>query len=134
MSQTFFKHFKLSKYSLKLWNFSISNALITLTFIKIYYLRSLTSSPGVLVNISLITNSFYAIFLFMLNIFFYGPREFSLLVRTIHNICKVRGSNPGKKRTFFYKNSMLNISLAIMKQLHRQIWIRYYTSVIIWGN
>jgi len=46
-----FKYTKLSNYSLKMSKFSISNALITQTFIKNYHLRSLTSAR---VNISLL--------------------------------------------------------------------------------
>jgi len=44
-SETLFKHSKFSKYFLKMLNFSIYNALITLTFTKVYHLRSLTSIP-----------------------------------------------------------------------------------------
>jgi len=50
--ETLFKHDKLSNYSLKMLKFSISNLLITQTFIKIYHLRFLTST-GALINIFL---------------------------------------------------------------------------------
>jgi len=47
-----FKHSKISNYSSKKTNILISNALITCIFINTYYLWSLKSAPGALVNIS----------------------------------------------------------------------------------
>lgn len=52
-TKTLFKHFKICNYFLKKLNISISNVLTTHFFINTYYLQSLKSVSGTLVNISL---------------------------------------------------------------------------------
>ena len=81
--------------------FRISNKILFLLMVKyillkcfIYTIKVFYTGPRVLYTL-IYTYFFQKKFIYTIKVFYIGPRELNSIARTLHNLCRGRGLNPG---------------------------------------